>query len=226
MAAHRLRLRDFHAGQRPRGRAERLVAFEAELHDLPAGDGLRVDDAQFGLRVGARGRVVDVAHEVVAHARGVDARDGVAARDGEQQFAQGRFADIELDLGVDRLLRLAEVVGGDLGDGELGQDLVGLDAQREIRAGEAIGETLRALGAKERLGGVGLGKLLGRDLGEALGLGNLEADRALIDDAHVARETRRRAPRAAIAARRWSAGRRQSASGCGPEARIDSSAPG
>ena len=54
--AHRLRLRHFDARQRPVGRAERLVALEAELHDLPAGDGLAVDEAQFGVRSSSTSR--------------------------------------------------------------------------------------------------------------------------------------------------------------------------
>ena len=43
VAAHGFGFGDFHARQRPRGFAQRLVAFEAELDQLPAGHRLAID---------------------------------------------------------------------------------------------------------------------------------------------------------------------------------------
>jgi len=89
------------------------------------------------------GRVVEIAEEVIIETGHVEFRDGVAAGHPEQKLPQRSFADVELDLGLDAQLIFAEMIGEDLRDRQLGQDLVGLNAQRKIRSGETIGKALR-----------------------------------------------------------------------------------
>ena len=184
VAAHRLRLRHVHVRQHPVRGTGRLVAFEPELHDLPARNRLRVHESQ--LRI-----VLRVAQEIIAQARDVQLRDRVALRHAQQQFAQRRLAHINLDLRVNALLTFTEVECEHLRDRQLGQDLIGLDAQREIRAGKTVRETLPARRAERRLRRVALGKLLRRNLRESPRLHDFEPHRALVHDAEISGETRR-----------------------------------
>ena len=50
VTAHGLGLGDLQAGQNPMGFAQALVVLQAELDQLPAGDRLAIDQAQFGVR--------------------------------------------------------------------------------------------------------------------------------------------------------------------------------
>ena len=159
MAAHRFGFGDFHARQRPRGFAQRLVAFEAELDQLPAGHRLAIDQPhwpQDAVRL-----VIRLEREVVGQARPGEPRDGVAFGHAQQQLAQGRLADVQLDLAINRQLVLAQVIRQHLRHAQLGQDLIRLDAQREVRAGKAVGKPLAAGHPQRRAGGVALGELVG-----------------------------------------------------------------
>ena len=184
--AHRFRPGDFDPRQRPARRAERLITFESELDDLAAGHGLAVHQPQLGV-----GLVLWLADEVITHARRVEPRDGVALRHVKHQLAQGRLADVQLNLRVNRQLVVAEVIGQHLRHRQFGQDLVGLNPQREVCPGKPVSKPLAATGAKQRPGGVAFGKLVGRNLRQPARLHDFEPHRAVIDDADVAGKPRR-----------------------------------
>ena len=176
-------LEDFDAGQGPVGQRERRVPFEAELDELPVGDGLGVDKAEFG--IGFAGGFAD---EVVGESLRGESGDGESAGDPDEDFAKRGFSDVEFELGFSGGLGLAQMVGEDLRDADLGLDVVGLDAQGVFSAGESVDEALRGGGREKGAGAVRLGELFGSDLGEAGGADHFEADGTVVDDAEVAGE--------------------------------------
>ena len=184
VAAHGLCLCHIHMWQRPSHDAECLIAFEPHLHDLPAHDRLRKDEAQLGI-------IIRIAEKIIGKSSDVQLRDCVAFRHTQQQFAQRRLAHIHLDLRINALLIFTEVKRKHLRDGQLGENLIGLDAQCKIRAGKSVGKTLPAARAKDRLRHVGFGKLFRRHLREPLCLRDFEPHRAFVHDADVARKARR-----------------------------------
>ena len=106
MAADRLRAVDFlDARERPcvspRGG---LVSFEPELHHLPAGCGLAIDQPQFGVRLICR-----FAQEIIRHARGVELGHRITLGHAQQKFTERGVADVEFDFGVNRQLAFAEM---------------------------------------------------------------------------------------------------------------------
>ena len=189
VAAHRFGFGDFHARQRPRGFAQRLVAFEAKLDQLPPGHRLAIDQPHGPQD--AVGLVVRLEREVVGQARAGEPGDGVAFGHAQQQLAQGRLADVQLDLAVNRQLALAEVIRQHLRHAQLGQDLIRLDAQREVRARKAVGKPLAPGHPQRRAGGVALRELVGRNLRQPAGLHDLQPHRPFVHDAEVAGKARR-----------------------------------
>ena len=177
---------DFDARQGPIRFTERLIAFEVELDHLPAGHRLAEHEPQFGVELALR-----FAPEIITQARGIQPRDGVALGHLKQQLAQGRFADVQFDLRVDRQFVFSEAIGQHLRHRQLGQDLVGLNPQREVSPGKPVSKPLAAAGAKQSPGGVAFRKLVGRNLRQPARLDDLEPDRAVIDYADVAGEPRR-----------------------------------
>ena len=155
VAAHRLRFAHFDPRQSPLRRAERLIALQSKLHNLTSRNGLRIDDAQFGF-----GRLFEVAEEIIAQAGRVESRHRVAARHVQEQLTERSFADIDLDFRINGQFGFAEVIGEDLRDRQLWQDLIGLDAKGEIRAGKTVGKALCAIRAEDCFGRFGFRKLL------------------------------------------------------------------
>ena len=156
------------------------------MKDLATRHRLAINNAQFGV-----GFVAWLAKKIVAHARRTEVRDGVTPGHMELQFAQRGFAHVQFKLGVDGQLILAVVVREHFGNGQLGQDLVCLDPQSVISAGETIGKPLAAGHAQCRARRVVLGELFGRNLRQPVRLRDFEPHRAFIYDAQVAGEPRR-----------------------------------
>src|ERR1043166_2154260 len=83
------------------------------------------------------------------------------------------------------------MIGEHFGDRQLWKNLISLDSQSKVRAGETIGKTLRARQPEQRLDGVALGKLLGRNLRESRRVQHLESNRTVIHDAEISGEPSR-----------------------------------
>ena len=186
VAPHRLRPGHFDARQRPDGFAERFVVFEPELDHLPARHRLAINQTQFGLRLVRR-----FAQEIIAHALGAEPGQRVALRHAQRQFAQRRVADFQFELRVNRQFVFAQVIPQQLGHAQLGHDLIRLNAQGEVRTGQAIREALAAGDAQSRARGVAFGKLLRRNLRQAARLRHLEPHGPFVHDPEIAGEARR-----------------------------------
>jgi hypothetical protein len=76
---------------------QRGVAFKPELNHLSLEDWLAVNKAQFGV-----GLVPGFADKIVTQTGRRQARDREALRDTQDHFAQRCFADVQLELAVDR----------------------------------------------------------------------------------------------------------------------------
>src|SRR5688572_10821621 len=133
MPANGLGFQHFDAWKSPFRSAEGLISFKPKLHDLPPGYGLAIDETEFGLVLS-----LEVAKEMVAEVRRVQLRHNVTFRDAQKHLAQRCLADVRLDLAVDRQFIFAVMIGEHLRNREFRKDLIRLNAQLEIEAGETI----------------------------------------------------------------------------------------
>ena len=161
----------------PVARGGGLVLFQAQLQELPALDGVGEDHFQRPVAAGGGGLGEEVGHAFAGHA---DHR--VVGRDLERPVAQRCLAHVELEVGGDGAVGLAELVGDDCGYTHLGLDLRGEQAVGIGRRRETVDEDLARLVGAERLAG----ELLGRELHHAGDIGHLEAHRAVVGHAHEA----------------------------------------
>jgi hypothetical protein len=102
MPADRFCIDHLNARQLPRGLSQGSVAFQPQLHDLPPCGGLSINNAQF--RIGLIGWL---ANEIIAQPRHLQASDGIALRNSQQDLAHRRFANIQLELAINRGFRFA-----------------------------------------------------------------------------------------------------------------------
>ncbi len=148
-----------------------------------AGNGLAKDQTQFRGVLAGRFR-----QKIIAQIRGIEFGDRVALGNGEAQFPQGRFADVQFNFIVNCQFVFTAVIREDVRHGQLRENLIGAKAQREVRRGKAEGEPLAALGMERRSGDVVFGELIGRNLGHAAGLRDLQPHRAFVDNAEITRK--------------------------------------
>ena len=186
MAACRFCLRDLEARQHPIRVAERGVAFDAQLHHLPARNRLPIHEAKFGISLGGI-----IGGKIITQAGRVEACQDVTLGHAQQQLPYRRLANVQLHLCVDCQFRLAEVIGQQLRHAQFGQHVVRLHPQSEVGAGKTEREPLAGLRAEERPGGIALGKLLRRNLRQPGRLHDFEPHRAFVHHAKMSRESRR-----------------------------------
>ena len=110
----------------------RFLTTAAQLHHLPSGHRLAVDDAQFRLIR------IQVALVIVDHARRAELRHRISFRHLQQQLAQRRFPDIHFEFRLDAQFVFPVMIREDLRDGDLRQNLVRGNPQRKIRTGKPV----------------------------------------------------------------------------------------
>ncbi len=126
--------------QNPRTGHRVEVLLQTQLNNLPARERIGEDHLQPG-----PGGVGIRRERIIAQLGDVDPGNGEIRWHAQIELAQWRFSNLQFDLRLNRRFGFTQMIEQQLGNGQFGQNVFCLHAQRIIAAGKAVSEGLAAL---------------------------------------------------------------------------------